>query len=73
MRGWRSLTRRQVIVNLDTGRTFEGVLWASRGPLLTLRHARTLQPGSDAIPVDGEVVVPRGRVEFIQVVEAAVP
>ena len=63
----RTALRRSVVVNLDTDRAFRGVLWARRGRLLVLRSAVLLEPGADPAPVDGEVVIERGRVEFIQV------
>ena len=69
MGGWRRLVRLSVIVNLDTGRSFEGVLWSSAGGLLTLKNAAMLEAGREAVPVDGEVVVDRARVEFLQVLE----
>lgn len=64
---WRGLVRRNVVVNLRTGRAFAGILWAQRGPLLVLRNATMHEPGATPTPVDGEVVVERIEVEFIQV------
>jgi len=61
----RTMRRRSVIVNLD-GRAFRGILWARRGPLLVLSDAELLEAG-EKIPVDGEVVVERSRVEWVQV------
>jgi hypothetical protein len=70
--GWRTLVRRSVIVNLDTGQTFEGVLFRTTGPLLVLRHAQLIdERGRDAVPVDGEVVLDRARVTFVQMIAAA--
>jgi len=68
-RGWRSKLRTSVIVNLTTGRSFKGVLWATSGPLLVLRQAELLEGNRQAMPVDGEVLVDVARVEFVQVVE----
>lgn len=62
----RSLIRRSVVVNLMSGRSFRGVLWAKRGPLLVLRDA-TLLDGGQTMTVDGEVVVERRMVEWVQV------
>jgi hypothetical protein len=60
---------RRVIVNLTTGQALEGVLWDGRGPLVVLRNARLHEPGSSgSAPVDGEVVVERERIAFVQVV-----
>lgn len=73
MFGWfpwrRTAVRRRVVVNLD-GKAFSGILWAKRGPLLVLRDAQLMHPGAAAVPVDGEVVIERRAVEFIQVVAA---
>jgi hypothetical protein len=59
--------RRRVLVNMVDGRAFDAVLFAKRGPLLELRHARLLEPGSDPTDVDGAVLVERPMVAFIQV------
>lgn len=58
---------RRVLVNLDDGRAFDAVLFAQRGPLLVLRDARLIEPGTEPVAVDGEVIVERPRVAFIQV------
>lgn len=58
--------RKSVVVNLKSGRAFRGVLWAKRGPLLVLKNA-TLIEGGASVPVDGEVVVERTEIDFIQV------
>lgn len=63
----RTLERRRVVVNMNGGRAFAGILWARRGPLLVLRNAVMHEPGGATVPLDGEVVVERARVEFIQV------
>lgn len=62
----RTAVRKTVIVNLES-RVFKGVLWAKRGPLLVLRNAEMLVPGGQAVPMDGEVVIERAQVEYLQV------
>lgn len=59
--------RDRVLVNLDDGRAFDGILWAKRGPLLVLRDARLYEPSAASMPVDGDVVIERSRVIYIQV------
>lgn len=62
----RTAVHKRVVVNLaDTA--FDGILWVQRGPLLVLRDAKLLQPGAEPVPLDGEVLIERARVEFIQV------
>ncbi|MEU1506439.1 hypothetical protein [Kitasatospora sp. NPDC005748] len=62
----RTALRRRVVVNL-ADKAFTGVLWAKRGPLLVLRDAALLEAGRDPQRVDGDVVIERTRVEFMQV------
>lgn len=66
MFAFRAVVHRRVIVNLVTGRAVEGVLVSQRGPLLCVKDARLLEPGNDPQPVDGEVIVERSQVDFIQ-------
>ena len=66
--GWRRWPIcRRVLVNLDDGRAFNGILYSRRGPLLLLRQAQLIEPGNDPVEVDGEVLIERPRVSFIQV------
>lgn len=58
---------RRVVVNLTTGAAIEGVLWDERGPVIVLRDARLHNEGGTA-PLDGEVIVERARIDFVQVV-----
>ncbi|MFD5676121.1 hypothetical protein [Streptomyces sp. NPDC127040] len=48
-------------------KAFAGVLWAKRGPLLVLKDAVLMQHGAAETPMDGEVLIERSKVEFIQV------
>ncbi|WP_330339405.1 hypothetical protein [Streptomyces sp. NBC_00557] len=67
MFAWRrTAVRKRVVVNL-ADKAFRAILWAKRGPLLVLRDAELLEAGRAPQPVDGEVVIERARVEFIQV------
>lgn len=60
--------RERVLVNLVDGRAFDAILWSRRGQLLVLRDSRLITPGSDSpVPVDGEVIIERPKVAFIQV------
>jgi hypothetical protein len=57
----------RVLVNMEDGRAFDGLLVAKRGPLLELADARLLAPGAEPVKVDGRVLVERPKVSFIQV------
>jgi hypothetical protein len=69
---WRDrLLRRRVkdvvIANMKSGTAFKGVLVEADGRSLILRNAEALRPGDERlIPVDGEVLVSRADVEFLQ-------
>lgn len=57
-----------VIVNLtDSETAFRGVLWRERGPYLILKQAAALRVSQEATALDGDVVVERDKVLFLQV------
>lgn len=58
--------KRSVVVNTKSGRAFRGVLWAKRGPLLVLKNATLIEAGMTT-QVDGEVLIQRIDIDFIQV------
>lgn len=58
---------RRVVVNLTTGAAIDGVLWDEKGPLIVLRDANLHNEGGHA-PLDGEVIIERERIDFVQVV-----
>ena len=60
--------KRAVVVATKTGRTFRGVLWARRWGYVVLRRVELLEPKAPPVAVDGEVVIERSNVDFIQVV-----
>lgn len=66
----RFLLRRRVVVNLRTGKAVEGVLVDRRGDLLVLKSARLLEPGAAPVVVDGDVVIERRNVDFVQALSA---
>jgi len=68
MFAWRrTALRRRVLVNLRTEKAFRGVLWAKRGPLLVLKEVEMLEAGREPLKLDGEVVIERANVDFLQV------
>lgn len=72
MFAWRrSAVRTRVLLNLKTDKAFRAVLWAKRGPLLVLKDASLLEAGRDPVKLDGEVLVERGNVDFVQVLGPA--
>ena len=61
-------TLRQVIVNTRTDRAFRGVLWRKMRGYLVLRNAEMLKTKGEVVPMDGEIVIELGNVDFIQVI-----
>lgn len=62
----RTVLCRQVVVNLTDGSALRGVLYRQDGPLLVLKNAELLERGAEPLPIDGDAVVERDRVLFIQ-------
>lgn len=61
---------RTVIVTLKTGHAFQGVLYQGDGDALVLRNTEALGVGERGanVTVDGELLVLRPDVAFIQIV-----
>jgi hypothetical protein len=66
---WRTLVARRVVINLKTGRGVDGLLVRKAGELLFLRNATALEPGASPVPMDGETVVQRCDIDFIQTLD----
>lgn len=58
---------RRIMVNLTNGTAIDGVLWGDRGRLIVVRDANLHSEGGSA-PLDGEVIIERERIAFVQVV-----
>jgi hypothetical protein len=63
----RLLITRRVVVNLLSGDAIRGVLLRKRGPLLVVADCEVFPSSGDSAKVDGEIVVERSQVSFIQV------
>lgn len=57
-------------MNLKSDDSFaiRGVLWSARGPWLTLRQAAAIRANGSSSPIDGEAIVHRDNIAFLQVV-----
>lgn len=60
---------RSVVVYLGTDKALRGVLWRRTRDYLVLRNAELRERHANAVPMDGEIVIERATVEFIQVLE----
>lgn len=64
----RLMVRHRVLVQLVSGKALTGALWARRGRTVVLKSAELHEPGAAATVMDGDVVVDRGQVEYMQVI-----
>ena len=64
----RLVLRRRVLVQLDTGRAVVGTLWSTKAGRVVVKDAELFESGSEPTKMDGDVVVERARVEYIQAV-----
>lgn len=64
--GWRLVVARRVVVNLKSGRAIDGLLVRRSGGLLFLKNAVLHEPDAEPVPLDGEAVVERSQIDFIQ-------
>lgn len=62
----RRVLRHRVIVNLVTGQAIDGVLLGQDGPLLIVANATLLEPDAEPARLDGQAVIERDKVAFIQ-------
>lgn len=60
------LVLRRVIVNLVDGSSIEGVLYRDPGDLIVLRNAIYHEPGAAPVQLDGDTVIERTKVLFVQ-------
>lgn len=67
LRNARLAIRRRVLVNKIDGTAIDAVLWKRRGRLVVLRDAAFLQPGNAPAQMEGEIIVDRDQIDFIQV------
>jgi hypothetical protein len=66
-RPWRLVRARRVVVNLRSGQAIEGLLVRQEGPLLFIAEARLHEGSDNPVVIDGQAVVERQTVDFIQI------
>jgi len=59
---------RQVLVTLKTGETFAGVLYQQDADVIVLREATAMAfgPRSENVPVEGEALILRADIAYLQ-------
>lgn len=64
--GWRRLRSTRVVINLKSGQSIDGYLVRQSGQLLFIRGAVLIHGGDQPAPMDGQVIVERSEIDFIQ-------
>ncbi|MBA3654250.1 MAG: hypothetical protein H0W70_08655 [Actinobacteria bacterium] len=62
----RQRERRRVVATLKSGSAFYGVLYATDPEAFVLRDATAHQPGQEPVAVDGEVLILRADLDYLQ-------
>jgi hypothetical protein len=63
---WRLVKARRVVVNLRSGQAIEGLMVRQSGALLFLAEARLHEGSDNPVPIDGQAVIERPTIDFIQ-------
>jgi hypothetical protein len=58
---------RSCILNLKSGEALSGVVWSTRAGWIALRKASLLKAGAPPMAIDGDVIVARDNIDFVQV------
>jgi small nuclear ribonucleoprotein (snRNP)-like protein len=62
----RLVYMRQIVVNLRDGAAIQGVLMGELRGVLVLRNAQYHENGTEPKILDGETIIPRDRILFVQ-------
>ena len=62
-----TVRRRKVVVNLIDGRAIVGDRRLSWPWQVVLSGAHLARPDGQSVPIDGKVIIPRHRIDFVQV------
>lgn len=66
----RALLRYRLVVTTHDGATWDGVLMDADDQFLALREVEAVQKDGSRVPADGEVLIPRPDVAYVQHVPA---
>lgn len=62
----RERTLKRVVATLKSGSCFVGILYAADSEAFILRDAKLIQPDREPTSVDGEVLVMRADLDYLQ-------
>ena len=59
---------KRVLVNLKSGAAFRGYLVKELGQLIVLQQAEIIEPGAEAVAAQGEILIEKNNIEFVQII-----
>lgn len=62
----RERQRKRVVATLKSGASFVGILYATDSEAFVLREATSIQANHDPVSVDGEVLILRADLDYLQ-------
>lgn len=60
---------KRCLVNLKTGSAFRGFIVSAPGSVVVLKAAQLIEPGAEPVDVQGEVLIEKANIDFIQITE----
>ncbi|MBE8524832.1 hypothetical protein ILP97_46395 [Amycolatopsis sp. H6(2020)] len=70
-RSWTLTSRRRVVVCLVDDQAITGILWRRHRRQLVVWSASLVQPGREAVAMDGDIVIERDRINWVQILESS--
>lgn len=66
----RVAVRRRVVVSLVDDQAITGILWRRHRRFVVLRSAELVAPGREPVRMNGDVVIERDRINWVQITGA---
>ncbi|UYL87765.1 RNA binding protein [Gordonia phage OneDirection] len=63
------VVQQRVVINLKSGTAVMGVVTAKKRTFCVVRDAEVVEPGSHPVRADGEVLIERADIDYIQLPE----
>lgn len=64
------VVHQRVVINLKSGTAVIGVVTSKKRTFCVVRDAAVVSPGSSSpVPADGEIVIDRNEIDYIQIAE----
>lgn len=64
---FRYAAHKRVVISLKTGLTVTGIITRHRRGYCIVRDAQIIEPGGSSAPADGEILVQRDDIDYVQI------